>query len=186
MKTRILFFCWIGSVFATLGDTFHVAYGIDAYPESPLNLLPFGVPVWVPVEFACAAGLMWWSRERFPGSSGFKRSWITTLVAGGGFLGIYISSALAASATLLLAAGTLSLALTGFQPMALAYCILTACVGTLVEISLVHLGVFSYLPPQTGLFGVPAWLPALYLPASVAVLNLPLTSATPTTSPEQA
>jgi hypothetical protein len=53
MNTRILLFCLIGSSIATLGDTFHVAYGIDAYPESPLNILPFGVPVWVPAFGFC-------------------------------------------------------------------------------------------------------------------------------------
>jgi hypothetical protein len=50
--------------------------------------------------------------------------------------------------------------------------ILTAIVGTLVEITLVRLGAFWYLPPKDALFGVGSWLPWLYFSASVAVGNL--------------
>lgn len=49
---------------------------------------------------------------------------------------------------------------------------LTAFLGTLTEITLVSLEVFSYLPPKDRLFGVAPWLPCLYFAAGVSVGDL--------------
>ena len=44
--------------------------------------------------------------------------------------------------------------------------------GAAAESFFVHHGLFSYLPGSDNLYGVPSWLPWIYLGASVAVGNL--------------
>lgn len=54
----------------------------------------------------------------------------------------------------------------GMPVRVVAYCLVTAVSGTAFEITLSHLGGFTYLHPD--FLGVPRWLPALYLHVGVA------------------
>jgi uncharacterized membrane-anchored protein YitT (DUF2179 family) len=49
--------------------------------------------------------------------------------------------------------------------------IYTGLIGTSVEIFLVHNQVFSYLAPNTTLFGVATWLPWLYFTLAIGLGN---------------
>ena len=174
-----------GALLATVGDTFHVAFGIDAYPASALNLLPHGVPIWVPLEFGLATVLMWAGRELLRRGAPASNSWSPTLMATLAFFSVYLASALIPSSlgpaktAGLYAVSLLCVLFLCRSAWQIAFVALTALAGTAVELGLVTYGVFSYLQPETQLGGVPLWLPALYLPAATAIVRCPSPAVVP-------
>ncbi|MFO1462608.1 MAG: hypothetical protein U1F66_02450 [bacterium] len=182
-KAAVLLFL-VGAIFGPVGDSFHVVSGTTDYPQNIFQLYFWRLPWWVPLIFGTATvaiGLSHPQMDRWlgaprdrPGSRG-----IAAVIFGvAAFLGIYAMTAFVPLAS----GGPLDLLIAGsailvwglldrtWQGALLAA--MTAVVGTLVEITLVHIGAFWYNPPKNLLFGVGSWLPWLYVSASVAVGNL--------------
>ncbi len=182
MSVLILFL--IGAIMGPLGDWFHVISETTAYPPGVYAFYFGKQPYWVPLLFGTAAvaiGLSHPQMDRWlgaptsrPGSRG-----IDGVILGiAAFLGIYAMSAFApleTGSTLdsVLAVSALLLwwaADRTWQGLLLA--VLTAAVGTAVEIYLVQQRAYVYLSPKDNFYGVGSWLPWLYVAASVAVGNL--------------
>ncbi len=177
-----LLICFVlGAIAGTTGDFVHVYTGVDGYPaDGPFPFLPFlpaRMPIWVPMLFGSAVILMGTTHRTF--QSTFKprladnkaAAYIAPLLfianyAATGFIQAGVGGLqdvwVAAVAILFwfIADGTLTGALLA---------LMVAVVGTAVEMTLVHIGAFYYLPGQFNFLGVPSWLPWLYVSASVAV-----------------
>jgi hypothetical protein len=182
MKQVLVLFV-TGFFLGPIGDFAHVKTQTTTYP-SDYGLYFFGLPFWVPFLFGTAAVAVGVSHPAFDKILGpnILRPGAKTLgrVIGGLalFLGSYCLSGLLPPAKAmhndlmlaLIALGTWAILDWTWQGIILG--ILTAVVGSLTEIILVHLGFFSYLPPKNNLWGVASWLPWLYFTASVSVGNL--------------
>jgi hypothetical protein len=170
----------IGAIICTTGDFVHVITKTDAYPaDGPFPFLPFipvKMPVWVPFLFGFAVVMLGIIQRMF--SPAFKPrladSPIVAIAAPFIFLVIYMLTGfiqagtggiqdvwLAAVVILfwLIADGTLT---------GLLLCLVAAVIGTSFEIFLVHIHGFYYLPEHANFFGVPSWLPWLYMAASAS------------------
>lgn len=180
MIGKLLMMVVLGGIFGTVGDYSHVASQTDGY-LNPLYPLPTGQPFWVPFLFGSAALGIAVSHLTTRKLFGLKspRHSLGFLLAGVlFFLALY-----AASGFLPLATGgpkdaVLWVSCLIFWWIAdrtwqgLAMGLGTAIVGTIVEISLTQIGAFYYFPEVNNFMGVPSWLPALYVTASVSVGNL--------------
>ncbi|MCB1215287.1 MAG: hypothetical protein KDK66_07405 [Deltaproteobacteria bacterium] len=183
MKRLIILFA-LGALLAPVGDYFHLLSQTTQYPEGAYAFLFFdAIPWWVPLMFGSASLLMGLS---IPASDVFlgkvtrpvdtKPLWAWAGVFN--FLFFYIVSGylpgqegLGAVVILALAGLVLWWALDHtWQGFLLA--LVSAFLGTITEVTLVYLKVFSYLPPKNTLFGVAKWLPCLYFIAGVTVGNL--------------
>jgi hypothetical protein len=171
-RLALLFAC--GAVLGSIFDGFHTFGGATAYPSPVLLRMAW----WTPLLFGAAGlgiGLSHADLDRRLRRP--PRPLSDRAVAGGlvyfglfyfmsGFLPTANSARLA-----LLALGFLVLWLLldrSWQGLALAA--MTAVIGCSVEVMLTGAGAFQHLRPD--LLGIPAWLPALYMLASLAVGNL--------------
>ena len=172
---------FVGALAGTTGDFVHVITRTDGYPaDGPFPFLPFlpvKMPVWVPFLFGSAVMLMAFSHQTF-------RSLYQPRLANH-----FIISALAPIFFVILYAltGFLHTGTGGWEDVWLAtatfliwfildrtlwgagFALLNAICGTAFEIFLVHIGGFFYYPEHANFFGVPSWLPWLYMAASVCI-----------------
>jgi len=161
---------------ATIGtglDAIHVHTGTTAYAQPVL----FGQAWWVPPLFAGAALAIGLGRPLVERLLGVRGSVPTALATAGGmavFVLAYAASGLVGGgpgprSILLAAMFVLAWLLWDRTGVGLVLAVLTAIIGTLVEIALVRTGTFLYREPS--LAGVTVWLPWLYGCAAVGVGN---------------
>jgi hypothetical protein len=166
----------LGVVVAPIGDHMHVVSGTERY-DHHAYAVPYlwQVPITFPLMVAVATVALAVVR-RWVGPSRHDVTARHALAGVAVVMGTYAVSALgiphpAVSTTLVWAialAGTAVLA----DGYAVAIGILTAVIGTAVEIVLTHAGLFAYSPANDQLAGVGGWLPALYLIFGVTVATL--------------
>jgi hypothetical protein len=159
----------LGAVVGPLGDASHVISGTLAYPQGAYPLYFFGMPYWTPLLFGAAACLMGAVAGAGPG---FSRARAIAAVAA--FFGIYALSGFLPHASRVADGMLAALALAHWWTfdrtrVGLGLAVAAAVGGTAFEALLVRQGVFSYLDGSAGLYGVPSWLPWIYVAASVAV-----------------
>jgi hypothetical protein len=183
---RGLALLFLGAVLGPLGDFCHVISGTDAYPNSSLFIHPelIKMPFWVPPLFAGATLAVGFSHpflDHFLGRTRQRlgaRGIVPAALGALSFLALYAISGFlpgtAGSANdLFIGAGALAIwAIFDRTWQGLLLGAGTALAGTAVEITLVHQGAFYYLPRAANLFGVPSWLPWIYVAASVSVGNI--------------
>ncbi|MHB1844388.1 MAG: hypothetical protein ACYCWW_06075 [Deltaproteobacteria bacterium] len=171
LTTAALFLA--GGLIGTALDNLHVRGRILAYPLPAFA----GEALWVPLLFGAAAVALVWN-HRLLFRDGQPRG--SALQFGIALLAFGLSYALTVAlrtrpwlVLVLLASAWLLSVRT--SPRLILYGLGVALIGPLVEAALCHVGAFRYLARGTipGL-GVPLWLPALYLMASVATAKLDL------------
>jgi hypothetical protein len=171
----------VGAIAGTTGDFVHVITRTDGYPaDGPfpfLPLLPVKMPVWVPFLFGTAVLLMGTSHKimqklfhpRMEKNFGVTASapvLFVILYAMTGFLHTGTGSwedVWLATATILI------WWLMDRTFMGAGIALVNAVFGTAFEIFLVHVHGFFYYPEHANFYGVPSWLPWLYMAASVCV-----------------
>jgi hypothetical protein len=159
----------LGALVGTVGDRFHLHAGVLSYPD--VGVL-WGQPLWVPLLFGAAglvlpsanAALLVLAHERE--QRGSARRLAAEVLW---FLSAYASTALFRRAPALL---TIALVVAWGIRVALAPTLdrllagpIFALAGPMFEAALSWTGAFRYRHPD--LLLVPAWLPALYLHASL-------------------
>lgn len=166
----------IGAVLGPLLDSFHVFYGVSAYPYATG---PIPMAGWVIPEFGLAAVLVGWSHlwadRMLRRDQRVLLSRSKTAVGLIGFSALYILSALlypnGGLTAFVLILGVLTLWWAFDRtPQGILLAVITAVAGTSVESTLSHTGHFLYTSPDIA--GVPYWLPLLYMGASIGVGNL--------------
>src|SRR6266581_7725546 len=167
---------WLFLLGASLGtalDALEVYSGVERYPRPMF----FGVAWWVPLLFGSAAVAIGYSHPLIdPLIHNLRRPRrLTTSIAELAWL--LLAYVIAASPISSLAKTVLLTLiyfnfwlLTGRGWQNLLLSLVTAITGTLVEMTLVATGAFSYLQPD--ILGVPYWLPFIYACASLAVGDL--------------
>ncbi len=158
----------LGATAGTLLDGIHTHFGATAYTHPVF----WRAAWWVPLLFAGAysIGLLGplLERRRAP------PSWPSVLAAWGCFVVGYWTTVLPltwpAIAALLVVLFALAWTVTGRSRVQLGIAVAAALGGPAVESLLVSRGVFVHL--ETLAFGVPGWLPFLYLVASVPMCTL--------------
>jgi hypothetical protein len=160
----------LGAFIGTAADQIHVRSGVLSYPR-PSQLIP-GQPLWVPLLFGAAGvalplangALLRLARRRT--SPGSARAVVSGVLW---FFGAYASTALFQTTPRLL---TIALVLAWGARVAHRPTLdkvlagpIFALGGALFEAGLSSTGAFQYRAP--GVWLVPAWLPALYLHASL-------------------
>jgi hypothetical protein len=167
---------------ATLGvalDAWHVASHTTSYPHPWV----FGVAIWTFPLFASAGvmlGLIPLMMERALRRPVQPASLTRSLVALALFVAAYFVSGLlqGAACAVALVAFVAAIYRVGAHPSAglvIFHTVGAACVGTSVEMTLVHLRAFSHTDVR--FFGVAPWLPLLYACASLALSSLARTLA---------
>ena len=162
---------------ATVGtglDAIHVHTATTAYAQPVF----FGQAWWVPPLFASAGLAIGLGRPLVERLLGLRHPVPTAAAVAGGmalFVIAYATSGLVGGGPLLrslLLAGLFVVAwlLWDRTVLGLVLAVLTAAIGTAVEITLVRTGTFVYREPS--LAGVTVWLPWLYGCAAVGVGNL--------------
>jgi hypothetical protein len=180
--TRFLLISFVvGAIVGTTGDYVHVITHTDGYPRNgSFPFLPFSdvkMPVWVPFLFGTAVMLMgathkFMSRLYHPR---FENHFIISSSAPLLFVAMYAWSGFSESNTggmrdveLAIMAILIWAILDGTKTGAFL-ALVNAFIGTGFEIFLVSIGGFFYYPHHSNLFGVPSWLPWLYMAASVCI-----------------
>lgn len=167
----LLFF--FGAVLGSVFDGFHTFGGATAYPRPLLLRMAW----WTPLLFGAAGLAIGLSHADLDRRLRRPRAPTPRAVVGGlAYFGLFyfLSGFLPAAnpallAVLLAGYGLLWLLLDrSWQGAALA--LATALIGCSVEIALTGAGAFQHL--RADRFGIPCWLPALYMLASLAVGNL--------------
>lgn len=162
---------------ATVGaslDVMHVATGTTSYPE-PFVL---GIAWWVFPLFASAGVAIGLARplwERMLGLRSPRPSLAAAVMGVAFFASAYLVSGFVKwpwpeRSVLLAAIFVVTWVVLDRTGLGIALAIGTAVIGTLIEIALVGLGVFSYV--EHDFRGVAAWLPWLYATAAVGVGHL--------------
>jgi hypothetical protein len=168
----------VGAVAGASLDMIHVASDVLYYPKP---FYPWGQAWWVPFLFGMAALVLVWgyglvssfvgARDPLPPPSALTESAL-------GFILAYAATGLFHDKELLLALG---LVITWSWHTkrhpgegAVPYALVTALGGTLFEAMLSSTGVFFYTPENQDIWGVPIWLPALYLHASLLTRSIAL------------
>ncbi len=162
---------------ATLGvalDAWHVASGTTRYAVTWM----FGIAWWTVPLFACAGvavGLVPVALERALGKSVRPASRERVALSVALFVVAYLVTGLLRGGLCAAALAVLALAIyfAGDRPppgLALTHAIGAAVGGALVEITLVHFGLFFHTDDR--FFGVAPWLPLLYVCGSLALTAL--------------
>jgi hypothetical protein len=159
----------VGAVAGASLDMIHVVSGVLYYPKP---FYPWGQALWVPLLFGMAAlalvlgyqmvAAFVGARDPSPPASALTESAL-------GFVLAYVATGLFHDSELLLAVG-LVLAWSWHSRRhpgegGVPYALVVALGGTLFEALLSSTGAFQYNDPDV--WGVPIWLPALYLHASL-------------------
>lgn len=163
-----------GAIVGPFFDGFHSHSGTLSYPQPWI----FKMAWWVPLLFGAAGvavgtGALTWDTwfSRLPAIRP-----ISEIIAGLLLFGLqyFASGFLKLSPTLALVfLGLFALAnwiLMDCTLVGLFFSLVTALVGCLVEITLIAFGLFFYHQPD--LWGIPFWLPFLYISAACSVGNL--------------
>jgi hypothetical protein len=170
-----------GAIAGTTGDFVHVITHTDGYPvPGPfpyLPLLPVKMPIWVPFLFGTAVMLMATTHKLASPyyHPRLEKDVVVSTSAPLIFIIVYAMTGYFHTGT-----GGLEdvwLAILAIMiwyimdrtAMGAALAILNAICGTLFEIFLVSIGGFFYYPEHSNMFGVPSWLPWLYMVASVCI-----------------
>ena len=169
----ILWLFLLGTIFGTALDTFHVYTSVEQYTR-PVFL---GLAWWVPLLFGFATVAIGYThplvdplihnlrRPRRLSTSIAELTWLLLAYV------IVASSTSSLAKTILLSLIYFNFwLLTGRGWQNLLLSLVTAITGTLVEMTLVGAGAFSYLQPD--ILGVPYWLPFMYACASLAIGDL--------------
>lgn len=171
---RALFWLFLlGAICGTALDAFHVYTSVERYSRPAF----LGVAWWVPLLFGCGAVAISYShpfidplihnmrRPRRLSTSIFELSWLLLAYV------IAASTFTTLSKAILLGLIYFNFwLLTGRGWRNLLLSLVTATTGTLIEMTLVAAGAFSYLQPDV--LGVPYWLPFMYACASLAIGDL--------------
>ena len=163
----------VGAICGTALDAFHVYSSIEQYPRPAF----LGVAWWVPLLFGFAAVSIGYSHpfiDPLIHNIRRPRRLITSIAELSWLLLAYVIAA--STFTSISKAILLGLIyfnfwlLTGRGWRNLLLSVVTAITGTLIEMTLVAAGAFSYLQPD--IFGIPYWLPFMYACASLAIGDL--------------
>jgi Insulin-induced protein (INSIG) len=169
----ILFLLLVGAILGTALNAYHVFSYVEQYTRPAF----LGVAWWVPLLFGFAAVAIGYSHPLIdPLIQNFRRTrrlsvsiaelaWI--------LLAYVIAASPISSLAKIILLGLIYFnfwLLTGRGWQNLLLSLVTAITGTLVEMTLVAAGAFSYLQPD--IFGIPYWLPFMYACASLAVGDL--------------
>jgi hypothetical protein len=187
----------LGFLITPLGDYSHVLTHTLLYPKPIYHWYVFGeIPFWVFIEFGLAAFLIalqasflkFYFYSRFYSHSHSRVSPTIILMCYLLFLGGYLLSGVLSNNLLHLnehplLTTHLVLSVLAFISInlqfpaqtkktlwvSLAFYLVTAFFGTLTEITLSSFYIFNYLPQHQDLWGVPSWLPWLYIMAAHAI-----------------
>jgi hypothetical protein len=167
----------VGAVAGSIGDSFHVHSGTEAYPPG-VRVPILDVPWWVPLEMGVAVlatAVAVWTIGR--ARSRARVSPWRPVVGIGLMLGLWALSGWLAWSMWARFFVLMPLALAMWwwldrDGRGLIAAGIVAASGTVTEIVLVQCNVFHYLAPSDNFLGVPCWLPWLYVAATVAVSNL--------------
>ena len=156
-------FFLLGALLGPIGDYCHVLSGTLAYPGG-------GIPLWTPLLFGSATWLISLAVRHLAAVEPVSPHPYVGLAV---FLSLYCVSGFLPHGSWIADAVLYSCALAQFKlqggPLNLGLALVAAAGGTAFEATLVHFGVFAYLAGGTGLFGVPTWLPSLYISAWIAI-----------------
>lgn len=169
MKYILIFF--ISALIPSIGDINHLATSTAVYPIQGLRL--FTLPWWVPLQFACAGLTLFALFKKFVPAQKTSLLKLSLIVVF--FLGSYLlSGSLPPSLglikfTLLLGLTLIAVFLFPLNKMAFLISLFAVVFGCSWEAILGKLQVFVYTTPEIKLFGIPLWLPLLYLLASLTL-----------------
>jgi hypothetical protein len=178
---RIVILFIAGAIGGTLGDLCHVLSGIESYPALWPYVPGTPLPYWVPIEFGFAAAWLGFTHEVFPVQLPTPRGARFRIDVLGSVVLFQLAWAL--SGFLPLTTGgskDIALALMALggwyffdrRPFVWVMALLTAIGGVIVEALLINRGFFNYRSGDSNLFGVPSWLPWIYMLACFAIGNL--------------
>jgi len=173
MKKFIILFS-IGFLLGPLCDLFHVLSHTSGYPYPKI----LGLAWWVPFLFGSAGCVVGYSHVQFdrifhrPKREFSNQKIIFGLLS---FMMIYAVSGFYTDEGMLKFLILALMALVSWiifdkTFLGLVLAVATAFLGCLVEIFLISIGHFYYVHPD--IWGIPYWLPFLYIVASVSVGNL--------------
>jgi hypothetical protein len=154
-------------------DAFHTHSGTLYYPHVWLFMMDW----WVPLLFGVAGvavGMSHLDLDQRLGKAYPELTWVHVAFGMGSFAVIYFISGFlniddTRKTVLLCTLAFLVWYIYDKTYSGFLLALVTAAIGTFVEISLIRSHWFFYTNPD--FFGVPYWLPALYVAASVAVGN---------------
>ncbi|HZU70052.1 MAG TPA: hypothetical protein VFA09_22465 [Ktedonobacteraceae bacterium] len=163
----------LGAVFGTGLDAIDVYSHVERYSMPVL----FGMAWWVPLLFGAAVVAIGYSHPLVDPLIGNIRPPRRLTISIGELSWLLLAQLVGASMLDSIAkAGLLILIflnfwlLSGRRWQSLLLALVVAITGTLIEMTLVAAGAFSYLHPD--MIGVPYWLPCIYACASLAVGDL--------------
>lgn len=174
---KIISLFLLGAIVGTLGNFFHYISGAIVHSSVAMrflfisDLLTFGlVTILIGIFHSCFYDI----RKSQHRNSVKSPLWQTQGIIC--FLILYCLSGFLPSAylinTFIIALVTFTLWLIFDQTwQGIMLAIIVAIIGTTTEILMVQHGLFSYSPDNSQLFGVPLWLPYLYLSASILLEN---------------
>ncbi len=161
-----------GAVLATTGDHLHVVYGVLFYPHPVLLQQAWWVlPLFVGATWGMLAGSED-VRTRLAGAK-VATSLGEALLAAGAFFVAYAFTAVAAELptfVLVVLVATWLLRIRALPRWVVAFGLVSAVCGVGSEAALSYAGGFAYVNPD--FLGVPRWLPALYLHASLGAVRI--------------
>jgi hypothetical protein len=156
-----------GALIATVGDHLHVVYGVLFYPHPVLFQQAFWVfPLFVVATWAMLSGAE--TVRRALGGRRVPTNPAEVALATGAFFLAYAFTAVSAelpNVVLVVLLLTWLVRIRRVPRWVLVFGALAAACGVASESGLSAMGMFRYVNPDV--LGVPRWLPALYLHASV-------------------
>jgi hypothetical protein len=176
MKNSGWVIAWLflpGAIFGTALDAIDVYSHVERYSSPVL----FGLAWWVPLLFGAATVAIGYSHPLIDPLIGNIRPVRRLSISFGESTWLLLAQLVGASMLDSIArVGLLILVYLNFWLLAgrswqnLLLSLVTAITGTLIEMTLVAAGAFSYVHPD--ILGVPYWLPCIYACASLAVGDL--------------